>query len=124
MKISNAVVADESILHKYNCVVTNVENIKIFIHSSGWKFQSLKTNIINKKETDELISRLNATLQSKFVSLGGGDRDEDNIRINNYKLHIPPMIFDNDIHSINYRTLNINITAGDAIQCWASQVSI
>ena len=122
---SKAVVAELDILNQYDCSISVNDNIDVFTHSSGWKFHSSHKSILKKNEINELISRINSSLRSRFSSLANldeCDKDDDHIIIDNYKLHIPPMLFDNDMHAISFESYSINISAGDALECWAAQV--
>jgi len=123
-----AVFADKPTLEKHNCFKEENGNIEILRNeSTGWSFESLHSKIPNELELQNLIKGLKSSLRSKYNSLAVSDegddqeQDDDNFQINEFRLHIPPMIFDKDIMRLKVGVNSISINAADALNLWASQ---
>ncbi len=105
-----AVFADTDTLRRYGGVAEEGDGGLSVLKYKGWSFDSVHTKMIDSSELD----RLEADVCGQFEE----------------KLHIPPMIFGNDVMSIkkddciNAREpLKLNINARDALKCWADQHS-
>lgn len=136
-----SVVADTAVLEAHGCSVEHVpiatsqvaieahntdHFVEVLNHPSGWKFQSFHRHILNEKERKSVAGCYRSTLKSMFPSLVNlqNNDDDDDLQIDDYKLHLPPMFFGRDIMSfVCPHTGQLSINAGDAIFCWLSQVS-
>lgn len=96
------------------------------VHSSGWKFSSHHDKILNESGLASLTKDIKRALVEKLPSLKKNEADtwinDDNLNINDSKLHLPPMLFGKDVFQMRIGTGTLSINARDALLCWAAQV--
>ena len=118
-----ATIANKEILIKHGA--TEIEFSTNFdvsescgIEYRGWKFHSSHNKICDETEIIQLAKNISESCDTSSVK-----SDEDTITINGINLHIPPMIFGNDIINCHYleSSLNISFDAEDALTTWALQ---
>lgn len=136
----SAFYADQRVLQQCNCSVEKrqfesdlgeVINCDVLVHPSGWKFHSSHTHILGEKHLQALSTNIKKLLVDSFPSVREEVKDldesswlkDDHLDFNQYKLHIPPMLFGLDVMHIQYNDkYNIEISASDAILCWVLKV--
>ena len=70
---------------------------------TGWKFTSFHDKILNEKGLADLTRTIKVKVNERFPSVGedepnvAGWIEEDSLNVNACKLHVPPMLFGNDI---------------------------
>lgn len=102
-------------------------HIEVLSHPSGWKFHSFHRHILNERERKDLAAGFRQQLRKLFPSFASSehtipDEDDDDIHWDNFKLHIPPMLFARDIMRFDFKSRgSVNISAQDALFCWLCQ---
>lgn len=102
-------------------------HIEVLSHPSGWKFHSFHRHILNERERKDLAAGFRQQLRKLFPSFATSehsipDEDDDDIHWDNFKLHIPPMLFARDIMRFDFKSRgSVNISAQDALFCWLCQ---
>jgi hypothetical protein len=97
------------------------QHIEILSHPSGWKFQSFHRHILNGRERKDLAALFRKHLRQLFPSLATTlvEEDDDDLHWDNFKLHIPPMLFGRDIMRFDYKSWgSVSVSAQDALFCW------
>lgn len=110
-------IADEPTLQKWGA--TNFEGC---VQYKGWTFKSCKSVISNENSLTTLAKRIS----SSFHGAEHPERDDDRIEVNGALLHLPCMVFGNNILSLqapetttdNYK---ISFVASDALKLWAME---
>jgi len=97
-----AVVAEASVLRKHGAeVVAQPEEESgegpSVVAYKGWTFKSSHSNILNSQRVGELARRVSVMCGTPLESLAA---DEDSIVIQDTHLHVPPMIFGDDVMQI------------------------
>ena len=133
------VFASADVLEKYSFTktseplgddLTQLTFLDTLSQPSGWKFTSYHDKILNEKGLSNLTENIKAKLARQFPSLQEENSNieewiaEDSLNVNACKLHVPPMLFGNDIFHIQFGDFVLSMDASDAILCWAAQVCL
>lgn len=120
-----AVFAEQEVLSTFGCSrrssIETERPAQQLVHPSGWVFSSDHQVILNKKQLEKLAEKIAKNLSSQTLANIDHQKGDDTIKINGYDLHIPPMIFANDLFRLSFGTLSLKVDAGDALQCWVAQ---
>lgn len=137
-----SILAEERVLETFHCSTEKIpvavttarsneahntdHHIEVLVHPSGWKFHSFHRHILNEKERKELAANFRQQLRQMFPSFSTShpitEEDDDDLHWDNYKLHIPPMLFGRDIMRLDFKNWgSVNVSAQDALFCWLCQ---
>lgn len=114
-------IAEASILEKYNAEkLPATSSCSAGISYKGWIFRSGHSNILKRNEIIDLAKRISVRCDTQESDIAP---DEDAILIGDKHLHIPPMIFGNDVLEVSHSSSNIrfNFSAEDALTAWATK---
>jgi len=97
--------------------------VQKLIHPSGWIFSAHHTKILNEGEILKLSQELKHRLSLAYPSFGVANTvvDDDHVQVGDCKLHLPPMLFGNDIFTLCHGDEVLSINAGDALMSWIAQ---
>ena len=108
--------------------LTQLSFLDTLYQPSGWKFTSYHDKILNERGLSSLTETIKGRLAHRFPSLQEENSNieewiaEDSLNVNACKLHVPPMLFGNDIFHIQFGDFVLSMDANDAILSWAAQV--
>lgn len=143
-KMRRSILAEQPVLDMHHCTTERIpvpqvtsakpneahntdSHIEVLSHPSGWKFHSFHRHILNERERKDLAAGFRHQLRKLFPSFATSehtipDEDDDDIHWDNFKLHIPPMLFARDIMRFDFKSRgSVNISAQDALFCWLCQ---
>jgi hypothetical protein len=108
----------------------HAETLDMLRHNSGWLFSACHSKIVNENEGKRLSNAITTRLCDGFSSIRSAKEAagedwllDDSIPVNGCRLHLPPMLFGNDIFRMQFGSAAISFNAADALLCWAAQVS-
>ena len=108
--------------------VSDSTYIDSLVHAK-WKFTSHHNKILNENQLKTLTKAIKSALYKDHPSIQRQTveneklLDDDNLNINKSKLHLPPMLFGNDILQLRVGDAELSVNAGDALLCWVAQVA-
>jgi hypothetical protein len=136
--MKTAVIAEENVLSNYQCVVNheprklkfqssdNVVSTQMdsLCHPSGWKFTSFHRHILAEGERSEFCKYIKREVFQLFESMRTEEvKEGDELFLNSYHLHLPPVLYGVDILNLQYSNSAIlTIDPADSILCWINQV--
>lgn len=139
----HVVLADPDIIEQLGCVVDNVPYAFVPVsestalptttalhHPSGWSFYSFHRSILSEHEVVRTAQRIKVDLLQQYHSLSSMEDQAswlagDQIDVNGFKLHLPPMFFAGDLMLLKSPKDKkmISVSPMDAMQTWAAKVS-
>jgi hypothetical protein len=108
-----------------NSTASEDNYVDTVVHRSGWSFTAYHSTILNEHDHVRLAEQLKLNFSCSYGSLRSQGNEwfkSDSLEVNNCKLHIPPMLFGNDMMQVKVGASAIALKASDAIMCWAAQV--
>lgn len=104
------------------CHINAVDENSIFVDISDSKISAHHSTISNSTEMHKSAQSIAALLSNQYEKqLLSLETNEDHILINDFKLHLPAMIFSNQNISLQIGNLGISFHAADALFSWASK---
>jgi hypothetical protein len=113
-------IADSDVLQKFGAEEIDGSCGIGGIAYKGWEFTSFHTRIIGSDKLAAMARRVSELCGTPLSELAA---DEDGIYVNGTHLHIPPMLFGDDVLNLRHVASNksFQFDAEDAITCWAVQ---
>lgn len=137
--MKRAVIAEPAILEQTGCHVTKRpyppvlpwradlnDELEVLVHPSGWNFHAFHRHILAENERIAACKSMRRGLKSVFPDLRFDqslDSNDDDIWIDEYKLHVPPMLFGVGLMFLSFLNHGaVHISAEDALFCWLFKV--
>ena len=138
-KFTKAFLAEQEVLRKTGCEIKKIfiGDARLQIESSDidkssadcfsylkWDIYSRHSKILKSAELVKATEAMKDLLTDHFASCtnSGDIMDADNLNLNGFSMHIPPMVFGHDMIILRCRNGALAIDAQDALFCWAAKV--